>query len=443
MSLGEDLTGVAQYTPEEFGDLRRHIDPAWLEAALAATGTATLRRRRLPAEQVIWLVIGMALLRRRSIVEVAAKLDLALPAAKPSAAPSSVAQARARVGDEPLAWLFGQTARAWAGRSAAADQWRGLGLYAVDGTKLWVPDTIENLGEFGKHSGGPGESAFPMVRMVTLMALRSHLIAAVRFGAYTKSETAYADELWELVPDESLVIVDRLYSSAATLLALSATRGRHWLTRGRSNLRYRVLEELGPNDFVVEMQLSPDSRAALAMPSKTWTARLVKYQRKGFTPQVLLTSMMDAKKYPAEELVTLYHERWEIEQGYDEIKTELLDGEKVLRSKTPTLVNQELWGILIAYNLVRLEMERVAEDAEVTPTQISFTSALHLVCDEWLWCAVASPGAIPRHLRNLRASLVNLVLPKRRSNRSYPRDVKVQRSNYARNRRSSRKPDVK
>src|SRR5262249_61386890 len=105
----------------------------------------------------------------------------------------------------------------------------------------------------------------------------------------------------------------------------------------------------------------------------------------------------------------MYHERWELELGYDEIKTELLDREEAIRSRTPTGVQQELWGIFLAYNLVRLEMERVAADAGVAPTRISFVAALRLICDEWLWSAVAVPGAIPKHLRNLRASLATLI----------------------------------
>lgn len=108
-------------------------------------------------------------------------------------------------------------------------------------------------------------------------------------------------------------------------------------------------------------------------------------------------------------------------------------GLESIRSKSPAAVAQELWDILLAFNLVRLEMERVADEAGVEPTRISFVTALHFVCDEWLWCAVASPGAIPKHIRNLRLKLARLVLPPRRA-RSYSRAVKVKTSNYRRNR---------
>jgi hypothetical protein len=439
MALEQDLADVAGYAPENLAELEKNIPPEWVEAALQATGTATLRRRRLPAEQVIWLVIGIALLRARSIFEVAAKLDLALPGRTPTAAPSSVAQARARLGDEPLAWLFARCAEAWAHASAAHDRWRGLALYAADGTKLTVPDTRDNVQAFGKWVAGPGKSAFPLVRMVALMALRSHLIAAVEFGPFEVSEVAYAASLWRCVPEQALVILDRLYFSAATLLSLSGSgQSRHWLTRARKNLSCRVVERLGRGDAIIEMKVSDKARKKESTLPRTWTARAITYRRKGFKPQKLLTSLLDPIAYPAEAIVRLYHERWEIELGYDEIKTELLDGHPVLRSKSAILVRQEIWGILIAYNLVRVEMEKVAAVADLPPSRISFTASLHLIVDEWLWCAIASPGAIPKHLYNLRSALVSLVLPPRRPDRRYPRHVKVQRSSYPRNRRSPR-----
>lgn len=437
MSLISDLDAVASYTPEDLQDLRRNIPAEWIEASLQASGTATVRRRRLPAEQVIWLVIGIALFRRRSIVEVAAKLDLALPGAKVTAAPSSVAEARVRLGEDPVRWLFARTADAWAHESAARDRWRGLALYSMDGTKMNTPDTLSNERTFGKWVGGPGEGAFPLVRMVALMTVRSHLIAAVEFGPFEVSEMAYASSVWRCVPDDSLLLLDRLYFSAAHLTAFAQSgHNRHWLLRAKKNLSGRVVRQLAKGDAIVEMKVSSDAQANNPSLGKTWTARTVTYQRKGFQPATLVTSLVDPVAYPAEELVRLYHERWEIELGYDELKTELLDGNTVLRSKSPDLIKQEIWGILLAYNLVRFEMEKVAAEAGLPPSRISFTAALRLIVDEWLWCAVATPGAIPKHLRSLRAALIALVLPPRRQGRSYPREVKVQRSSYPRNRRT-------
>ncbi|MEK7838735.1 MAG: transposase, partial [candidate division NC10 bacterium] len=147
--------------------------------------------------------------------------------------------------------------------------------------------------------------------------------------------------------------------------------------------------------------------------------------------------------YPADELRTIYHVRWELELGFDEIKTELLEREETIRSKSPQAVRQEIYGILVAYNLVRLEMERVAAEAHVPPTRISFVAALHRIVDEWSWLAVTSPGAIPSRLHDLRADLKRFILPPRRSERRYPRAVKIKMSNYPRNRRSPTARGVK
>ncbi len=113
MRLEKSLAAVASFArPEKFEDFRRHIDPEWVEEALAATGTASLRRRRLPAEQVIWLVLGMGLFRNRPITEVVAKLDLALPkAGSTTVVPSAIPQARERLGEEPMEWLFSRCAK--------------------------------------------------------------------------------------------------------------------------------------------------------------------------------------------------------------------------------------------------------------------------------------------------------------------------------------------
>jgi hypothetical protein len=437
MDLDRSIASVATFAkPPEFEDLRRNIDAEWIEQALRATGTATLRRRRLPAEQVVWLVIGMALFRNRSIHDIVSKLDLVLPGVTPTVVPSAVADARARLGSEPMEWLFTRTADEWAHPSARRNEWRGLAIYGVDGTTLRVPDSDENRQTFGVSVAHRGESAYPLVRMAALMALRSHLLAAVAFGPYGDSERRYAAALWTSVPNDSVTIVDRNFLAAGVLIPLQRDGiNRHWLVRAKSNTRLNVVKRLGDGDDLVELQVSADSLESDPSLPKTYTARAIRYQRKGFQPQTLLTSLTDAEAFPAREIAALYHERWELELGYDEIKTEMLDREEAIRSRTPDGVRQEVWGILLAYNLIRVEMERVAVSAKVEPSRISFVGAMRLICDEWLWCAIAQPGAIPKHLRHLRAALTGLILPPRRSERTYPRAVKIKMSNYPRKRR--------
>lgn len=439
MHLQKALESLPSFVvPSEFGRFREHIDPAWIEEALWSTGTASVRRRRFPAEQAVWLVIGMALLRRESIERVAAMLGLALPAASgQTAAKSSIAQARSRLGESPLAYLFSVTADRWAVESADRHRWRGLSLHGLDGTTLRVPDSPENWAAFGGQCGNGmrNGSAYPLVRMVAVMTLRSHLLSAVRFADYATGETTLSDEFWRELPDNSLTLADRNFLVADDLTSLERSGlNRHWLTRAKSTTKMRVIQRLGRHDELVEIALSDQTRRLHPDLPPVWTARAIKYQRKGFRPSTLLTSLLDAEKYPAAELVALYHERWELELGYDKIKTHLLDREEAIRSRTPQGVWQEIWDIALAYNLVRLEMERAADEAGVEPNRISFVNALALIRNAWLmWSTVPlAPGRIPEGLRNLRHALKLLILPLRRPQRTYPRAVKIKMSAYNR-----------
>jgi len=429
--------GMPSVDDGAFERFRQSIDPEWVEEALEATGTATLRRRRLPAEQVIWLVLGMALYRHRPIDDLVSRLDLVLAGSgHASMAKSAVAQARARLGADPLKWLFDRCSKKWGHDSARRHEWRGLALYGVDGTTIRVPDSQENR----DHFGGPklrleGLSGYPLARVVTLMALRSHIIAAAAVGPYG-DERAYARSLWDEVPDDSVVIVDRNFFAANILIPLASRRSnRHWVIRARVKTKWKVLKKLGPGDELVELETSGKARRQDPELPRVWTVRAVQYRRPGFRPQTLLTSLVDASAFPAAELRELYHERWELELGFDEVKTELLERQEAIRSKTPNGVMQELWAVGLAYNLVRLEMERIAQEAELAPARISFVASLRLIRDEWMWAAASrSPGAIPKNLRRLREELKRFILPPRRPERIFPRAVKLKMTKYARKR---------
>jgi hypothetical protein len=377
----------------------------------------------------------MALFRDLSIADVVRELELSLPSDR-AVVPSAVTQARQRLGPEPLRWLFERCGSAWAHGSADRLRWRGLALYGVDGTTIRVPDSAENRAHFGGQGAGEkrGNSGYPLVRMVTLMALRSHLLVAARFGPFSSGELAYATELWPALPDSSLAIVDRGFLSAGLLIPLSAQGcDRHWLTRATKRSRWTVVKSLGPGDDLVEMELHKDLRRERPELPATWQMRAIRYQRRGFQPQVLLTSLTDSKKYPAKEVRELYHERWEIELGFDEVKTEMLEREETIRSKSPRSVEQELWGLLLAYNLVRREMEAVAQDAGVPPTRVSFVASLRFVRSALLsFGLTSSPGTLPKRLKHLREDLRHFILPERRTTRSFPRAVKM--SNYPRKR---------
>lgn len=450
MALAEEIRSVLECDiPAAFERFGKVLDVKWIDIALIMTGTATLRRRKLNAQTVVWLVIGMALFRDRAISEVIAHLGLVLPSQvrKKSGVfvvPSAITQARYRVGAAPIEAIFVHTAEAWAVAAADKHRWRGLALYGADGTTLRIPDTDENREAFGLPPSSRGQAGYPQVRLVALMALRSHLVLGVAFGPYSGKETgehSLARELWPQVPDDSLVIIDKGFIDYGNFFRLShgddgrVSGRKHWLVRAKKNLRWKTLKAFGEGDELVELSLSTQARKKDPTLPKTMVARAVRYQVKGFRPQTLLTSMIDHEQYPAAEFAGLYHERWELELGYDELKTHMLEREEALRSKKPEGVKQEIWGIMLAYNLVRKEMLNVAEAAGVPPVRISFRHSLQFIrvfCLVEAW--TSSPGNIPKRLdafHEMMASL--LILPERRTERRYERHVKIKMSSFKRN----------
>jgi len=372
MSLAESINDILEADiPASFKRFAKVLDAQWIDQALNETGTASIRRRKLSAPMIVWLVIGMALFRDRSIQEVVSHLGLVLPsqknkrpAADKTVAPSAIPQGRYRVGAAPIEALFDRTAETWATAAANEHRWRGLALYGVDGTTLRVPDTDDNREAFGLPGTSRGQSGYPQVRLVALKALRSHLISAAAFGPCTGKKTgehSLAQQLWPQLPDDSLVIMDKGFIDYGLFYRLShdengsVTGRKHWLVRAKKNLRWKTLEVFGEGDELVELSISSTARKKDPDLPKKMVARAIRYQVKGFRPQTLLTSMIDSEQYPAVEVAALYHERWEIELGYDEVKTHMLERQEALRSKKAEGVRQEIWGILLAYILVRRE----------------------------------------------------------------------------------------
>jgi len=196
----------------------------------------------------------------------------------------------------------------------------------------------------------------------------------------------------------------------------------------------RRIAELGEGDSIVEVTLPADARREDFSMPKTMQVHAVKYRVNGHEPQLLLTSMLDHECYQAIDVAQLYHERWEIELSYDEIKTHMLEREEALRRKTPKAISQEIWGLLIAYNLVRYRMIEVASDIGGPHNRISFRNTIHLLR---IFCLVRAwedaVSKLPARLSGLDEMLSLLLLPMRRADRSYPRHVKIRMSSYKRN----------
>jgi hypothetical protein len=432
------LNDVAAFTPPAFAELGRQIPIEWLDEALRqAPGFAKMRERKMPLDRALWLVIGMAIFADRAIHAVATHLRLALPGGAPGIQPSGLPQARRRLGSEPLEVLLNLTGEHWGLASAAETRWRGLSLFAADGSCLRIPDTASNEAEFGRPgSGDRSQAGYPQLRVVALTAIRSHLIVAASWGGLHEGETTLLAPLVERIPNESLTILDRGFISWKLLHDIRAgSPERHWMIRARKGLSWTVLKRFGKGDELVEFSASSESRKKHPDLPATFVARLVSYQVKGHRPQKLLTSLIDPSRFPRDELAGVYHERWEIELGYDELKTHLLERNECLRSKSPDGVRQELAGVLVAYNLVRQAMRTAASEIGVDPRRISFRSALLSVRNFCVTAWLTSPGVLPKMLIGLENDLRLLVLPPRRTERRYARSVKIKMSNYARNRR--------
>jgi len=439
----QDGSDIAAF--KQFGSL---LDAEWVSEALEHTGTASVRRRKLPAQLAVWLVIGMALFRDRSIEAVVKHLGLVFSPSsggssvgKRTVVPAAIAAARTRVGAEPLQLIFARSAEVWSSLASEAEPWHGLAVYAVDGTVFRVPDTHGNREAFGLPGSSRGPAGYPQVRAVTLMSTRSHVIRAAAFGPCRgkgTGEQTLARKLWDDVPPGSVVILDKGFINYPMLHRLgsgSEEAPKHWLVRAKAGLAMRKIVEFGEGDCLVEVDISPAARKDDPALPKTMQMRAIRYQVEGHEPQLLLTSLLDPERYPALDVALLYHERWEIELGYDEIKTHMLEREEALRSKTAEGVNQEIWGLLIAYNLVRCRMIEVASDFALPHNRVSFRNTIHLIrifCLIEAWDDAASK--LPNRLSALHEMLSLLLLPARRSDRAYPRHVKIKMSSYKRNR---------
>lgn len=430
MALQLDLGYAAELAPHEFDRFASLIDLGWIDEALQQTGTVSLRRRRLPAERMVWLVIGLALFRNEPIWHIVQQLDLADGPTSSAPVPSAAVAGRERLGEAPVAWLFERLASCW-GSTAIPEQglFHGLRSYAVDGVVWSLPDTPANGEKFGRGSNAHCKGAWPQLRAVCLMDTYTHLIRAAEFGDYGTSELSFAKSLMHKVPDGSLTIFDRAYLSATLLLDWQqAGELRHWLMRARSGLRYEVVCQFAPDDCLVRFEVSPQARKQRPDLQSHWQARLITCMVGGERRQYL-TSLWDAHRFPAREIVAHYMQRWEIELGFREIKQGMQKNATTLRSKLPALVRQEVWGTLIAYNLLRHEIAQMANELHVPPQRLSFQwLALAITTALYHW-PLQTPGTFPKRLARLREQARAYLLPERRT-RSYPRVVKQPRSKF-------------
>ncbi|SQI41026.1 Insertion element 4 transposase N-terminal [Leminorella richardii] len=432
MHIGQALDLVSRYDSlrNPMTSLGDFLDPELISRCLAESGSVTLRKRRLPLEMMVWCIVGMALERKEPLHQIVNRLDIMLPGNRPFVAPSAVIQARQRLGSEAVRRVFTQTAQLWHG-ATTHPHWCGLTLLALDGVVWRTQDTPENDIAFPRQTFAGQPGMYPQVKMVCQMELTSHLLTAAAFGTMKESENVLAEQLIEQTGDNTLTLLDKGYYSLGLLNAWNqAGEHRHWMIPLRKGAQYEEVRKLGKGDHLVRLKTSPQARKKWPELGEEMTARLLTFTRKGKTCY-LLTSMTDAMRFPGGEMADLYSHRWEIELGYREIKQTMQLSRLTLRSKKPELVEQELWGVLLAYNLVRYQMIKMAGSLKgYWPNQLSFSESCGMVMRMLMTLQGASPGRIPELMRDLESMGQLVRLPVRRE-RAFPRVVKERPKKYS------------
>ncbi|MCF4011047.1 IS4 family transposase [Rheinheimera sp. UJ63] len=406
------------------------LDPGLIETGLSIAGVSTIRTRRLPMEQMVWAVLGMALFRNMSIKQLVSQMDILLPGKVPYVAPSAIVQARQRLGYEAIEHIFNLTAGHW-NQQADHPNWCGLTLLGVDGVVFRTEDTPENSAAFARTRSQTGEACYPQIRMVCQMELTSHLLTASRFDSVEANEMILAEDLIPHTSDNSLTLFDKGFYSLGLLYKWQSTgKQRHWLLPLKKHTQYEVIRSLGKQDQLVRLTTTPQSRKKFADLPHTIEARLLTKTIKDKEVKILC-SLVDPMRFPAADIVDLYSTRWEIELGFREIKQSMLQNTYTLRSRKPDMVKQEMWGVLLAYNLIRYQMVLMAASLgkDITPSQLSFKESASYIILQLATLPYVSPGRVPKVVMNITEMASYFLLPGRRE-RCYPRCLKSSKQKY-------------
>jgi len=366
------------------GVLTRTFPPALVDEVIARAGRKEQRHRSLPARVMAYFSIGMALHSEGAYEDVLALLTDGLswstgdaPVVLPSA--SAIFQARQRLGSEPVEALFRRVARPLATASTPGSWLAGRRLMAIDGLCLDVADTPENDEWFGRAGVNKGErAAFPQARLIGLVECGTHALVDAQVGAYRAAENTLAGPLVERLKPQMLVLADRGFCGYR-LWAKAQSTGADLLWRAMSNMKPRHLETLADGTWLAELRPGGNAgRTAVPL-----TIRVIEYQlddgRTNDETYRLFTTLLDPIEAPAEQLAAAYAERWEIEGVFDELKTHQRGARTVLRSKSPDLVRQEIWGHLCCHFAIRTLMLEAAHEVDVDPDRVSFVTALRIV----------------------------------------------------------------
>ena len=368
---------------------------ARVHAALAATGRQSERQRDLPAHVVVYYSIALALYMQSSYREVLRCLlegvqwlsGSASGSGSGSHAPlvvsgnSGISQARTRLGVEPLRQLHDELVRPIAVAGTRGAWWRAWRVVSLDGSTLDIADEQANALRFGRPGASRGQSAYPKLRFVSVVESGTHVLFGTQVAGYATGENTLAKAALEAgaLRPGMLCLADRGFFGFAMWQRALATEAQ-LLWRVKQNLRLPCEARLPDGSYLSRIYATDTDRRHQ---SGGIVVRVIEYTLDGVAGAEpiyrLITSLLDHEAAPARELAALYQQRWEIETSFDELKSHLRGARIVLRSKTPELVLQEFYGLMMAHFAVRSLMHEAALKADIDTDQLSFLHAVRVI----------------------------------------------------------------
>lgn len=411
------------------------LPPERIAHILTATGRQSRRTRRIPADAATRLVVALGLFADLPVPQVWRRLHPGADTSDP--VESAFCQARDRLGVPPLRRLFEEVARPMATHQTVGATYRGWRLMGLDGTTLDLPDTPDNARVFGRP-GGRADGAFPQVRLLALCELGTRAICGLAVKPGRRGEPVMAGPLVDRLGPGMLLLWDRGFFGFPLIDRVLRT-GAHLLARVPAYAILAPTRRLGDGSYLAALYPSAGDRAA---GRRGLEVRVIEYthddpNRPGCGQRNrLLTDLTNPEDLPAAEAPVVYHQRWEQELAFDELKTHLSGREVPIRSKAPARVVQEIYGLMLAYYLIRRVIHDAAVTGSVDPDRVSFTGTLRV-----LWCRLPdAPGAPPADwYRDLLREVRRQRLRPRRE-RWYPRVVKRKMSNWNKKRAEHRHP---
>lgn len=358
---------------------------ATVKSVLATTDRESVRQRDLPAHVVVYYVIALVFYMQCSYREVLRCLLegiqwLMHPGVRIKVAgKSGISQARTRLGVEPLRRLHNEVVRPIAVEATQGAWYRGWHVVSLDGSTLDIADERANEEAFRRPGAKRGKSAYPQIRFVSLVESGTHVLFGSQMGGYSTGEITLAKGVLSWLHHGMLCLADRQFFGFELWNQARAT-GAQLLWRIRKNLRLPCERRLADGSYL--SRIYPTERDRRHKTNGV-VVRVIEYRLEGVAGAEpiyrLITTILDPELAPAHELAALYHERWEIETALDELKTHLRGPRIVLRSKTPDLVRQEFYGLMMAHFAVRGLMHEAAIKADEDPDRLSFVHAVWVI----------------------------------------------------------------